>query len=80
MLDYPKTDKKKRGSVTYYVPIPTLSHEVDIKDEDKELMKKFAETVKAHNQNVLEQSRDVGKLQVTQADDTLANDFNAAAV
>ena len=75
-----RTEKKKRGSVTYYVPIPTLSHEVDIKDEDKELMKKFAETVKAHNQNVLEQSREVEKLQVVESDDSLADDFNAAAV
>ena len=71
-----RTDKKKRGSVTYYVPIPTLSHEVDIKDEDKELMKKFAETVKAHNQNVLEQSRESEKLQVVESDDSLADDFN----
>ena len=43
-------------------------------------MKKFAETVKAHNLNVLEQSREVEKLQVVESDDSLADDFNAAAV
>ena len=50
------------GSVTYFVPVPTLSSETEILDEDKELMKKFAETVKAHNQSVLEQSRESAKL------------------
>ena len=57
--------------------IPTFKSETDIKDEDKELMKKFAETVKAHNLNVLEQSRDASKLQVVESDDSLADDFNA---
>ena len=75
-----KTDKKKRGSVTYFVPVPTLSSETDILDEDKELMKKFAETVKAHNQSVLEQSRESAKLETSEADESLADDFNAAAV
>ena len=75
-----KTDKKKRGSVTYFVPVPTLSSETDILDEDKELMKKFAETVKAHNQSVLEQSRESAKLETSETDESLADDFNAAAV
>jgi len=75
-----KTDKKKRGSVTYFVPVPTLSSETDILDEDKELMKKFAETVKAHNQSVLEQSRESVKLEKNDTDESLADDFNAAAV
>ena len=75
-----KTDKKKKGSVTYFVPVPTLSSETDILDEDKELMKKFAETVKAHNQSVLEQSRESAKLETSEADESLADDFNAAAV
>ena len=75
-----KTDKKKKGSVTYFVPVPTLSSETEILDEDKELMKKFAETVKAHNQSVLEQSRESAKLESNDADESLADDFNAAAV
>ena len=75
-----KTDKKKKGSVTYFVPVPTLSSETYILDEDKELMKKFAETVKAHNQSVLEQSRESAKLESNDADESLADDFNAAAV
>ena len=74
------TAKQKKGSVTYWTPVPTLKSETDITDQDKELMKKFAETVKAANQSVLEQSRDASKLQVVDADDSLANDFNATPV
>ena len=74
------TAKQKRGSVTYWTPVPTLKSETDITDEDKELMKKFAETVKAANQSVLEQSRDASKLQIVEADENLANDFNATPV
>ena len=43
-------------------------------------MKKFAETVKAANQSVLEQSRDASKLQIVEAYENLANDFNASPV
>ena len=74
------TAKQKKGSVTYWTPVPTLKSETDITDQDKELMKKFAETVKAANQSVLEQSRDASKLQIVEADDNLANDFNASPV
>jgi len=74
------TAKQKKGSVTYWTPVPTLKSETDITDQDKELMKKFAETVKAANQSVLEQSRDASKLQIVDADDSLANDFNATPV
>ena len=74
------TAKQKKGSVTYWTPVPTLKSETDITDQDKELMKRFAETVKAANQSVLEQSRDASKLQIVDADDSLANDFNATPV
>ena len=74
------TAKQKKGSVTYWTPVPTLKSETDITDQDKELMKKFAETVKAANQSVLEQSRDASKLQIVEADENLANDFNASPV
>ncbi len=74
------TAKQKKGSVTYWTPVPTLKSETDITDQDKELMKKFAETVKAANQSVLEQSRDASKLQIVDSDDSLANDFNATPV
>ena len=74
------TAKQKKGSVTYWTPVPTLKSETDITDQDKELMKKFAETVKAANQSVLEQSRDASKLQIVEADENLANDFNATPV
>ena len=55
-----------------------MAEQTEITNEDKELMKKFADTVKAHNQNVLEQSRESVKLQPNRADDNLANDFNAS--
>ena len=74
------TARQKKGSVTYWTPVPTLQSETDISTEDKELMKKFAETVKAANQSVLEHSRDASKLQIVEADENLANDFNATPV
>ena len=74
------TSKQKKGSVTYWVPVPTLHSETSITAEDKELMKKFADTVKAHNQSVLEQNRESTKLVPNSSDDSLADDFHAAAV
>ena len=54
--------------------------ETDISTEDKELMKKFADTVKAANQSVLEQNRESAKLQVVVGEESLADDFNATPV
>jgi len=74
------TAKQKKGSVQYWIPVPTLHSETTISEEDKALMKKFADTVKAHNQNVLEQSRESVKLVSNTDEDSLADDFNAVAV
>jgi hypothetical protein len=74
------TAKQKKGSVQYWIPVPTLDSETTISEEDKALMKKFADTVKAHNQNVLEQSRESVKLVNNTDEDSLADDFNAVAV
>jgi hypothetical protein len=43
-------------------------------------MKKFADTVKAANQSVLEQNRESAKLQVVVGEESLADDFNATPV
>ena len=74
------TARQKKGSVTYWTPVPTLQSETDISAEDKELMKKFADTVKAANQYVLEQNRESAKLQVVVGEESLADDFNATPV
>ena len=74
------TARQKKGSVTYWTPVPTLQSETDISTEDKELMKKFADTVKAANQYVLEQNRESAKLQVVVGEESLADDFNATPV
>ena len=72
------TQRQKKGSVTYWIPVPSLSSETEINDTDKELMKKFAETVKAHNENIMNQYRDAVKLISPAKDDDLAGDFSAA--
>jgi len=72
------TSKQKKGSVTYWIPVPTLSSECEITDDDKALMKKFAETVKAHNENIMNQYRDVSKSVLSEKDENLADDFNVA--
>ena len=72
------TQRQKKGSVTFWIPVPSLSSETDITDNDKELMKKFAETVKSHNENIMNQYRDAVKLVSPAKDDDLAGDFNVA--
>ena len=72
------THKNKKGSVTYWTPVPTLSSECAVTDEDKALMKKFAETVKAHNENIMNQYRDASKLVLSEKNENLADDFNVA--
>ena len=73
------TSKQKKGSVTFWIPVPTLSSECEITDDDKALMKKFAETVKAHNETIMEQYRQTAKLKSPAEDDNLAGDFDNVA-
>ena len=73
------TDRKKMGSVTYWVPVPTLNSEVDVTDEDKELMTMFVESVKAHNEGVMAQHREAVKLIMSDEDSDLAADFEDAS-
>jgi len=72
------THRHKNGSVTFWTPVPTLEKEVDITDQDKELMGMFAETVKGHNENVMNQYREAVKLIADDDDIDLAADFDDA--
>ena len=73
------TSRHKNGSVTYWTPMPTLKGVVDtISDEDKELMSKFVDTVKGHNENVMNQHREAAKLLADDDDIDLAADFDNA--
>ena len=71
------TSRVKSGSVTYYIPVPTLHSEVQVSDSDKSLMKAFSETVKAHNENVLIQHREAQKLISPSEEQDLSADFDA---
>ncbi len=70
-----RTNKQKKGSVTYWTPMPTFDSTVSITDSDKELMGTFAETVKGHNENVMNGHREATKLMSDDADIDLAADF-----
>ena len=72
------THKHKNGSVTYWTPVPALESEVAITEEDKSLMTMFAETVKGHNNNVMNQHREAAKLVADDDDIDLASDFDNA--
>ena len=72
------THRHKNGSVTFWTPVPALEKDVDITDQDKELMGLFAETVKGHNENVMNQYREAVKLIADDDDIDLAADFEDA--
>ena len=72
------THRHKNGSVTFWTPVPALEKEVDITDQDKGLMAMFAETVKGHNENVMNQHREAAKLLADDDDIDLAADFEDA--
>ena len=69
------THRQKNGSVTFWTPVPVLSSEVDISQEDKDLMGMFGETVKGHNESVMNQHREAVKLIADDDDIDLAADF-----
>ncbi len=72
------THRHKNGSVTFWTPVPTLAGEVDISQEDKDLMAMFVDTVKGHNENVMNQHREAVKLVADDDDIDLAADFDNA--
>tara|TARA_Y100001938_G_scaffold147884_1_gene230152 strand:- start:4599 stop:5474 length:876 start_codon:yes stop_codon:yes gene_type:complete len=73
-----RTSRQKKGSVTFWTPLPTFDSTVAITDDDKELLGTFAETVKAHNENVMNEYREASKLMSDDSDIDLAADFKDA--
>lgn len=73
-----KTHRHKNGSVTFWTPVPVLVDEVSITQEDKDLMAMFADTVKGHNESVMNQYREAVKLIADDDDIDLAADFDDA--
>jgi hypothetical protein len=73
-----RTSKKTMGATSYFVPVPTLAGETDISDSDKNMMSMFVETVKGHNEVIMNQYREAIKL-LEEDDLDLADDFKDAA-
>ena len=73
-----RTNRQKKGSVTYWTPMPTFDSTVAITDDDKELLGTFVETVKGHNENVMNGHREASKLMSDDSDIDLAADFKDA--
>jgi len=69
------TDKHKNGGVVYWTPKLSLVKEVSISDADKELIKQFAETVKGHNDSVMQEYRDAAKMSMSDDDIDLSQRF-----
>lgn len=67
------TEKHKKGSVLYWTPKLSLVKEVSITDEDKDLMKKFAETVRGHNESVMDEFKEANKANMSADDADLAS-------
>ena len=73
-----RTHKNKRGSVVYWTPVPTLEGTVPLDGEDKNLMMKFEETIKGHNDMIMKQYTEASKRQLADEDYDLAADFKDA--
>ena len=74
------TSKQKKGSVTYWIPVPSFAGVVKtLSEDDKALMSNFADTIKAHNENVMGQHREAMKLISSGDDIDLAAEFSNAA-
>lgn len=69
------TEKQKNGGVIYWTPKLSLVKEVSITDDDKDLIKQFAETVKGHNDSVMSEYKAAVKMTLTDEDLDLAQRF-----
>ena len=74
-----RTHKNKKGSVTYWTPVPTLSGTVGLSEDDKHLVVKFDQTIRAHNDSVLQEFKEAQKLLLSEDDSDLASDFANAS-
>ena len=72
------TAKNKKGSVTYWTPVPSMGGTVAISDSDKDLFSLFAETVKGHNDSVMVEHRKALKSMSSDEDVDLAAEFGDA--
>ena len=72
------TAKNKKGSVTYWTPVAQMGETVQITDEDKDLFALFAETVKGHNDSVMNEHRNALKAASSDEDVDLAAEFDDA--
>lgn len=72
------TAKNKKGSVTYWTPVPSMGDTVAISDSDKDLFTLFAETVKGHNDSVMADHRKALKSMSSDEDVDLAAEFGDA--
>ena len=74
-----KTSKMKKGSVTFFVPVPTEGKSLtSLSDEDKNLIRMFKDSIDAANANVIRQHNEALKGDVSQEDSDLSKDFDAA--
>lgn len=69
------TEKQKNGGVIYWTPKLSLVKEVSISEDDKELIKRFADTVKGHNDSVMSEWREAAKMSMNDDDIDLAERF-----
>ena len=73
-----KTSKMKKGSVTFFVPVPTEGKSLtSLSDEDKNLIRMFKDSIDAANANVIRQHNEALKGNVSQEDSDLSKDFDA---
>lgn len=74
-----RTHKNKKGSVTYWTPVPTLAGTPGLSQDDKQLVVKFDQTIRAHNETVLREYKEAQKLLLAEDDSDLASDFANAS-
>lgn len=74
-----RTHKNKKGSVVYWTPVPTLAGVVGLDDDDKQLVVKFDQTIRGHNEAVIREFKAAQKLMLSEDDSDLASDFTDAA-
>lgn len=74
-----RTHKNKKGSVVYWTPVPTLAGVVGLDNDDKQLVVKFDQTIRGHNEAVLREFKEAQKQMLSEDDSDLASDFTDAA-
>lgn len=74
-----RTHKNKKGSVVYWTPVPTLDGVVGLDDDDKQLVVKFDQTIRGHNEAVIREFKEAQKQMLSEDDSDLASDFTDAA-